>query len=138
LSSVKKADKYKIINPTILWPTEIYAFLSMRGMLILPLVAIMIMNFSVPLIFIYSMHLERSVPVNSPMTFPIKLLYFRQFIGSEYSLHALQFVIPFSMQQLRILHHEAFEFSRHPGHLFFMYLPQHPQYKPQAAISCKE
>ena len=61
-----------------------------------------------------------------------RLLYSRHSFTS--TSHSAQVWKPFSMQHLRILHHEAFSFSLHPGHFPIRYFLQAPQYSPQAAI----
>jgi len=81
-----------------------------------------------------SIQSERSVAVKNPITLLIRLLYFAHSTGSTNSLQALQLAISFSIQQLLILHQEAFVLVVQPGHLSFLNLPQFPQYKPQAAI----
>ena len=63
-----------------------------------------------------------------------RLLNLLQSMGSLYCLHSAQLWYLFSMQQVRILHHDALSFFAHPLHFPFKYDWHEPQYKPQYAI----
>ncbi len=89
-------------------------------------------NASIPFCLMYLMQAGRSELNSTENTFPMKFEYVLHSFTSM--LHSAQVLNPLSMQHCLILHHDAFSFFMHPGHLPDWNFRHAPQYRPHAAI----
>lgn len=96
--------------------------------------AIYLANSSYPLVRIISRQAFLSDPKMIPNILDMKLLNFLHSIALGYSLQSAHEEYPCSRLHKRILHHEAFSFPAHPGHVPLRNDLHDPQYKPQKAI----
>ena len=92
-------------------------------------------NDSFPSDLIFCMQRLLSVRVTNSISFANTLLYFEHCLTRLKSKHSAQEEMFFSIQQERILHHEALLFFMHPEHFPFLNRVQLPQYNPQKATA---